>query len=358
LPIAISLARAGRWFLESGIQEPRGGVARFYAAETGRNRPVSTEITGYTASALVYLFHATGREIYLDRARVTANFLADHAWDAALATFPFEHPSPSSESAHRAYFFDCGIVIRGLMAVWRETREPRLLDLAQAAAKRMLADFHSGEDFHPILELPGKEPLERTAQWSRSSACYQLKSALAWLDVFEETGDSALRDAYFEMLGAALKTHKSFLPADTAHKTMDRLHACCYFLEALTPVLDSAACADAYRWGIDTVARYLEEIAPAFVRSDVRAQLLRARIYGSSLLKVDEAHAQAEVRALLEFQMSSDDVREDGGFRFGIRGGELSSHVNPVSTAFALQALGMWSDFEAGNQPPCRQLLI
>jgi hypothetical protein len=32
--------------------------------------------------------------------------------------------------------------------------------------------------------------------------------------------------------------------------------------------------------------------------------------------------------------------------------------VNPVSTAFALQALGMWSEFSAGHKPPCRVLLI
>ena len=53
----MSLARAGKWLLDSGIQEPCGGVARFYRSETGKNKPISTEITGYSASALVYLFH-------------------------------------------------------------------------------------------------------------------------------------------------------------------------------------------------------------------------------------------------------------------------------------------------------------
>ena len=67
-----SLERAGGWFLESGIQEPNGGVARFYRADLGRNRAISTEITGYAASALMYLHSATGDPAYLARARHTA----------------------------------------------------------------------------------------------------------------------------------------------------------------------------------------------------------------------------------------------------------------------------------------------
>ena len=53
-----SLSRAGRWFLESGIQDDSGGVARYYRSDVGRNAGVSTEITGYAVSALVYLYRA------------------------------------------------------------------------------------------------------------------------------------------------------------------------------------------------------------------------------------------------------------------------------------------------------------
>ncbi len=72
---AYSPARAGKWFLHSGIQEQSGGVARFYRAEIQQNRAVSTEITGYAASALMVLLDITGDEEYLDRARLTADFL-------------------------------------------------------------------------------------------------------------------------------------------------------------------------------------------------------------------------------------------------------------------------------------------
>ena len=46
---------AGRWFLQSGIQEASGGVARYYRSDLRKNAPVSTEITGYAVSTLLFL---------------------------------------------------------------------------------------------------------------------------------------------------------------------------------------------------------------------------------------------------------------------------------------------------------------
>lgn len=348
MPVANSLAPAGRWLLDSGISESSGGFARFYDAETGKNRAVSTEITGYAASALVYLFRITGEEVYLDRARKSARFLID-AWDRQLRTFPFE---PSS---HLSYFFDCGIVIRGLLAVWRETHDEQLLDISRAAAHGMIADFRSGnsaKEYHPVLALPEKEPLPRSDRWSRAPGCYQLKAAMAWWDVAGITGDGALRDAYFEMVDIALATHSSFLPmASVSHAVVDRLHAYCYFLEGLLPVMDRPECAKVYIEGINCISRLLKEIT-SFERSDVYAQLLRARMYGAG----DVPAAEAE--ALAAFQAVGDDPRVNGGFFFGRRDGKMSPHVNPVSTVFALQALEMWRQHETGSKPPCLRMLI
>jgi hypothetical protein len=363
LPKKFSLARAAQWFVGSGIQERSGGVARFYQADLQKNKPVSSEITGYTASTFAYLFTTSGDELFLSRARQTAAFLVDRAWDSELRTFPYEHPSPSRESHHHAYFFDCGIIIRGLLAVWRQTHEDRLLDIAYSAAQGMISDFYNtgaghGPGYHPILELPGKEPLPHTQQWSRSAGCYQLKAALAWLDVSELTNDGPLKSAYFDLLASALATHGSFLPGATPHATMDRLHAYCYFLESLTPVLHRADCARTFSAALAAVSVNLHEIAPGFVRSDVCAQLLRARIYGAHVVPLARADAAAEAAVVTEFQAASEDARIDGGVRFGRRRDVLSPHVNPVSTAFALQALEMWREYQAGSKPPCPHVLI
>ncbi|MCU1327031.1 MAG: hypothetical protein JWN34_2401 [Bryobacterales bacterium] len=351
---AYSPARAGKWFLHSGIQEPSGGVARFYRAELQQNRAVSTEITGYTASALMVLFDITADEEYLDRARLTAGFLVDHAWNPALRTFPYEYPSPSPVSPHLSYFFDCGIIIRGLIAVWQVTKEDRLLDHAAKAAHCMLRDFRAADGYHPVLQLPEKTPLDRTSQWSRSTGCYQAKSALAWWEAGVFTGDKTLQDAYLECISQALATCETFLPGtDDRSKVMDRLHANSYLLEALSPLLYRADVAEAYRSTLARVSFHLREIRSGFERSDVNAQLLRARVYGARLGRVNLAEAAEEAARLMSFQAHDPDPRIDGGFYFGRRGGQVEPHVNPVSTAFAIQALEVWRAYQAGEQNPC-----
>ena len=143
------LPRTGEWFLHSGIQHVDGGVARYYLADACRNLPASTEITGYSASTLVYLHSVTKDARYLDGAIAAARFLAC-AWDPASQTMPFE-----IEPAAFAYFFDCGIVVRGLLSVWRATGEREFLDLAVDVGESMARDFASPTgDFYLILALP------------------------------------------------------------------------------------------------------------------------------------------------------------------------------------------------------------
>jgi len=348
------ISRAGEWFLRSGIQESNGGVARYYRADLQRNNPISTEITAYTVSTLVYLHSLTGDQRYLDRAVTAARFLTRTAWDPALAAMPFEIGGP-------AWFFDCGIVVRGLLSAWRATGDEEFLAVAAALGKAMAADFaaDAAGDFHPALSLPAKTPLDRDlTRWSRSPGCYQLKSAMAWWDLAEATGDAAFRRPYERVLEYSLRTCAGFLPghADPS-KVMDRLHAFLYFLEGLLPRVDDQRCAAALCVGIPSVARHLREIAPEFERSDVYAQLLRIRLYADWLgvAPLDREAARFEAEALAGFQQSDSDPRIDGGFGFGRRAGSSLPYANPVSAAFAIQALALWEDEGAR---PHRHLLI
>src|ERR1039458_3943714 len=142
------------------------------------------------------------------------------------------------------YFFDCGIVVRGLLAVWRATGEQELRDAAVALGDSMARDFSSpAGDFHPVLALPSKTPLPRDPQrWSRTAACYQLKSAMAWWDLFEATGETRFIEPYERVLASSLRTYADFLPGHPERsKVMDRLHAFCYFLEGLLPRATASA---------------------------------------------------------------------------------------------------------------------
>ena len=491
------VARAGEWFLRSGIQTPDGGVARYYRLDLGRNHAVSTEITGYAASVFVFLHsltlqedrsqlcrrlgelrspwqaqvcptesappeagrvevtgqepeanmktapedapgakiraaaltdaryeagrkgvtgqepvvrmktapedapgaktraavrtgaryeagrgEVTGQEPvvsmktapedapdartraavltdprYLDRARAAARFLTG-AWHAGSASMPFE-----VDPAQFTYFFDCGMVVRGLLAVWRATGDEEFLDCARRVGHSMAHDFRAPDgQFHPILTLPAKRPLEHDPlRWSQSPGCYQLKAGMAWWDLWEATGDGCYRDFYQALLQDSLRTAPDFLPGHTGRrKVVDRLHAFLYFLEGLLPMAADAHCAAAVRDGMARVAELLRELAPEFERSDVYAQLLRVRLYAdrAGAAELDGAAAQWEADRLLEFAAAaagpSGDPRQDGGFYFGRTAGNWEPFINPVSTAFALQALALRS----GVAPADRHLLI
>lgn len=342
------LSRAGEWFLYSGIQEPSGGVARYYRADLGCNHAVSIEITGYAASAFVYLHTLSQDDRYLERAAAAARFLARTAWDSRSAAMPFELDPPAF-----TYFFDCGIVVRGLLAAWRATGTEEFLDCAAAVGHSMARDFGSGHgDFHPVLELPGKQaaPHDET-RWSRSAGCYQLKAAMAWHDLADATGDGDFSRLYDGFLDRSLCDAERFLPGHPdREKVVDRLHAFLYFLEGLLPRAAEPRCAAALRAGIDRVSAYAREIAPVFARADVYAQLLRIRMHADAAgaAPLDRAAAMEDAAALAAFH------DEDGAFRFGRKGSLMLPHKSPVPAAFGVEALALWH----GCARPQRHLLI
>jgi hypothetical protein len=313
-------------------------VARYYRSDLAKNAPISTEITGYSVSTFIFLHAVTGDAAYREAAMESARFLANSAWDRAAHTFPFELESKL------AYFFDVGIIARGLLATGAEEFHER----AREAGLSLAFDFIGDGAFHPIVTLPDKQPLPYEAAWSRRPGCYQLKSATAWLGM----GDEHAARLFDAALGAALATHASFLPGDAdPERVMDRLHAYCYFLEALLYVADREECRKALACGIDRVSELLREISPRFERCDVCAQLLRARLVAHHLgaVPLDAAAAAEEAGRVSGYQARSNDARLDGGFWFGRRGGEMRPYMNPVSTAFSLQALELWERHRAAD---------
>ena len=123
--------------------------------------------------------------------------------------------------------------------------------------------------------------------------------------------------------------------------------------------LSEAPGAAAIAEGIRRVEGFLREIGPRFARADVYAQLLRMRLYAdwNGAAPLDRKAACEEAQALAGFQAASADPRIDGGFYFGRKGAEWMPYINPVSTAFAIEALALWECHARGARP-LRHLLI
>ena len=349
----------GEWLLHSGIQESNGGVARYHLNDVKQNKPISTEITGYSASALILLHEQTGDMRYWDAALDNVRYLTKRAWDGESSAMPFEC---EGEGQKYSYFFDDGIIVRGILAVWRKFKTSDLLPKAIKIGDSMAHDFFDGKNFSPIVTLPDKRAVEyEAARWSRSPGCYQLKSALAWWELWEASGDERFQKLYRSVLAASLHSYQSFLPGPVEETAvMDRLHAYAYFLEGMLPVMKEPACQAALRVGIPTLARYAREVAPRFLRSDVLAQLLRMRIFAarSGVVAMDIEAARHEASHIREFQSNDDNPRLKGGFWFGRKEGKMLPFMNPVSTVFCYQALDMWERYQGGEEQYQWQRLV
>jgi hypothetical protein len=177
-----------------------------------------------------------------------------------------------------------------------------------------------------------------------------LKAAMAWWDLFEATGENCFQAPYKRVLEYSIEGYMTFPLNPDQHRTMDRLHAFSYFLEGLLPWANQERCKDALLMGITVAGTFLRRIAPEFARSDVYAQLLRVRLFADwcGVFPMDEEKAAEEAEALAKFQ------REDGGWWFGRKDGEMMPFINPVSAAFAAQALDLWERREQIN----RHLLV
>jgi hypothetical protein len=326
--------------LTSGIQEVNGGVARYRRASDGTNLAVSNEITGYAASSFIYFHKRTGDATYLVAGERAAQFLTDVAWDASANAFPFEPGSNLS------YFFDTGIIARGLRAAERATGNAAFGKRAKDAALSLGFDFLGEGRFYPVITLPEKEPLPEEPRWSRQPGCYQLKSALIWRDL----GDEHAARMFDVALAMALATHESFLDVEGTD-VMDRLHAYCYFLEALLAATEHAEVRVALGEGIAKAGPLLRQVAPQFERSDVSAQLLRVRLIASHMdvVPLDGSAAEEEAARVNSFHASEGDPTVAGCFWFGRKQGQTLPFANPVSTAFCAQALALWDDHRQGR---------
>lgn len=354
------MSRAGRWFLSSGIQEASGGVARYHLIGERRNARISTEITGYAVSAFLELEERLGDSAYAAAAEA-AGILLCHAWDERCSAMPFEWSADGRVPESLSFFFDNGIIARGLLRLWRKNGENRYLETAVRCGESMRRDFVNERDIHPILELPSKRPTPRDARWSRSSDCYQLKAALAWLELAECTGDSSFTGEYEKALSRALDTWPRFFEHEPRpDRIMDRLHAFGYFLEGLLPRAGRPEVRRALEEGIGRASAHLRDVRGGFERSDATAQLLRVRLWADQLgaVPLDEEAAAQEAAWTAAHQMASEDPRLEGGFNFGRRDGKPTNFSNPVSTAFSMQALALWQDHLEGRPLPAWRTLI
>jgi hypothetical protein len=349
-----------RWLTVSGIQDDSGGVFRYFEADKRKYRKISTETTGYFINALLWSRRFGDKEP-AEPATRAGRFLLERAFDMSRELFPFE--MDENGFADLAYFFDCGVIIRGLLQLSKATGDEAYLECAERCGLALHSRMSTVDGgFFPLYDLSTDNPQTGSGSWSVEMDVHHLKVRLALLELFEATGRGEFEFGAESLKKWCLRRQESFLPGESDdEKVMDRLHAYCCFLEGLLPDVSlDVESSRVLQFGILRVENFLDEISPAFQRCDTIAQLLRLRLYAdrAGIMELDYGRAEEEAVAVAEFQMQSSDPKIDGGFAFARREGAIVPHVNPAVTAFSMQALDMWGQAEDGAFRDPWQVLI
>ncbi len=258
---------AAEWLAHSGIQEPDGGVHRWYNALEDYYAPTTTELTGYTIGALSLV---GGYEKAIEKG---VNFLA-RAWNPVVRLMPYELDSPWS------YRFDTAIIARSL-----KTAGYGSTSLYRRCVESL--DCFTGDSV--VIRFDGgvKMPAPR---WSTLPGPHQLKTCLVWHDERPEWDHEAEAKRVGLSVGPFILCSNGNL-----RDHIDRLHPYCYYLEGLLPLFEKV------RLRLDCGIDFVAHRQGVITRSDVLAQLLRIRIYCAErgIIPLDFTQAANEFEGLL-----------------------------------------------------------
>lgn len=371
--------KAAAWLLNSGVQvqsdNPRHqqGFVSWYDSETETMPYVYSEITGYLTTLMCALYDSTQDERFLTSARGAGDWLVRTA-HPTTGGFRCLYPIQSTRFDYKQgqiYTFDSGVILSGLVDLFRATGAASYLAAAVTVADWLVRDVQKPNGaFFPVYNVDENAFLESDQEWSLCSGSYHTKVAIGLINLFEVTGNTKYRDAAVKACDFALLFQKAdgrFVSFPAEGGTNSHPHA--YSAEGLWVVgtvlgrqdyLDASA--RATQWLLDwqspegVIPRHFHDGKPLYnERVDILAQTLRLaaiHIGEGRLTLTHELQAKLDqlVTLIQRHQAQSDDKRIDGGFYFGrLSDGSIMPHVNVWVTAFAIQGLSLYQSVLNGT---------
>lgn len=366
------VARAREWLLNSGVQvvseNPlhQQGFVCWYDAEKQSMPYVYSEITGYLTTLMCALYAETTDRRFLESACGAGEWLARTAHTSIggfRCLYPLE-PSRFEYKYSQLYTFDCGVIISGLVDLFRATGDGRYLATAVTAADWLIREMQKPDGgFYAVYDVETEKVIESDQEWSLCSGSYHTKIAIGLINLFEVTGHSRYRDSAIAACDFALTFQQPdgrFVTFPGEGGTNSHPHA--YSAEGLWVVgtlLGRAdyleASARAAQWLLDwqsdegVIPRHFHDGKPLYnERVDVLAQTLRLAMIHMGEKRIQRSAINQQkvdklATLILRNQAISDDPRINGGFYFGrLSDGAIMQHVNVWVTAFAIQALSLY----------------
>lgn len=367
------IALAQNWLLASGIQNPigtkdnrgrdvGGSFNAWFNPVTKNYSYIYSEISGYAMTTLAYLYRETHESRYIDNARKIGDWILTVEGPNGTIPTAFYLSEQSVQKPGEIHAFDVGMVLDGLVCLYRETQDARYLEDAKKAADWLVSIQQPDGSVSAMVDDATGDIKDHDGTWSTQAGPYHAKNVIGLLNLFDVTQETRYRDSATKLCDYALTRQKpdgQFLTYGELDGT--NLHPHLYSCEGLYVAgltLNEPRYTEASRRGTEwalnqsregVIARHKHNDTLNFnERVDILAQTLRmAVLHGLQDKRVDAVAAK-----LPQYLNQDESLATKGGFIFGkSSAGESLPHVNAWVTMFALQALRLYGKHDQAFNP-------
>ena len=352
-----------KWLLTSDISIKngynKGGVYGWKNLKPVSFPFIYSEITGYGITSFLWIYSEFRNLAALQAAKECSEWIIKNMKSYMLVARP-PGPVKSDKISNLYYAFDNGMIIIGLLNLYKMTKDQNLLEIADHMAEKLIELFFDGSKLTARLDEAYKAVKETNnggiIKWSTVPGSYQSKLSIALLELSTLTNNNLYKQVSDSICNYGISLQKSngqFITNPNSNITY--LHPHLYSCEGLIYSGLSQSNYSHYSAGLKGVVWAMNQTLAStkdgvstntqkdsVEQSDCTAQLLRLLILcRSQLLKtIDSSQLDNVLKRLhlrlLDFYIPN--VENQGGMRYHL---DLDSACS-WCTMFSMQALYLW----------------
>jgi rhamnogalacturonyl hydrolase YesR len=370
-----SIDSAVNWLIYSGIQNKKAklkdSVNAWYDPLKQKYSFVYSEINGYFMTMMVFLYRRTNQKKYLECGLKSAKWLVKNAQDKSggfRCLFLIDKSLKYSFKQNKIYSFDNGVILNGLVSLYKVSKEPFLLKSAKKCADWIVNSCVDQSSLvKPVYDIEDNKFFDSDKDWSTTSGSYHTKISIGLANLFSVTKNKKYLDYAKKICDKSLKFQKTngrFV--SFPYRGGTNAHPHCYSAEGLWVVgkflnkkeylLSSKK---ATKWILSTqnfsgkIARlFLLTSSVYYQRIDAVAQVVRL-IMLNSLKKNNNYYLKSKnkLNKLIKILIANQNLKTNnkkikGAFLWGKNSdGSVVHHSNSWVTFFAIQALYLYRDY-------------
>jgi hypothetical protein len=354
------------WLLNSGIRIKGGQNKGAYYGWKNLNSAfypfIYSEVTGYAITCLSWIYSEIRNIEMLEAAKESSAWIINNLYGDLLVAGYVQDDNFTQKGnlANQIYAFDNGVIIMGLLNLYRLIQDSSILRVAERMTEALLRHFFDGQAItNAVLDSSYRRTNYGERKWSTIPGPYHSKLSFALLGLTKITNNTFYAQVSNSLCDFAIRLRKPngrFITDRSSDVTF--LHPHLYACEGLinSGIIQSnehhylnGLCG--IRWAVDQINPVTGGLpsdsgGKSTDQSDCTAQLLRLLILcGPQLLKkrlfrnadklnhiIDKLHLR-----LLDFFIPTGN--DKGGFKYHLN---LDSSCS-WCTMFAAQALWLWT---------------